>query len=74
MLAPRLQVLGIARTCAFFLRRGPSRSILDHLAKKPRNGAVMFYRRNASRSRVNISLDRQTTKGAGGGLQEGGGR
>eukprot|EP00959_Pyramimonas_sp_CCMP1952_P456250 9472834-Pyramimonas_sp.AAC.1 len=26
--------LGIARTCAFFLRQRPSRSILDHLATK----------------------------------------
>eukprot|EP00959_Pyramimonas_sp_CCMP1952_P192525 4025302-Pyramimonas_sp.AAC.1 len=26
--------LGIARTCAFLLRRGPSSSILDHVAKK----------------------------------------
>eukprot|EP00959_Pyramimonas_sp_CCMP1952_P390300 8178638-Pyramimonas_sp.AAC.1 len=30
------QGLGIARTCALFPRRGPSRSILDRLAKQPR--------------------------------------
>mmetsp|Transcript_105084 Transcript_105084/g.282398 ORF Transcript_105084/g.282398 Transcript_105084/m.282398 type:complete len:209 (+) Transcript_105084:599-1225(+) len=30
---------GIARTCAFFPRRGPSRSILDHLVKTARTKA-----------------------------------